>query len=180
MIYFFHHYELPAILQQAQIQQIIIETQQPTVNTEHNTSDRNNDNNDNGNSTYSSANQNINQSEPMNETNSNNAVDSNSSSNDTTNQLQSQNSDINNESFDLENYHLFINKRYKSVQNKNSIEIKIFLKDYSNLIKEIDLINDKRRLNHLIKMMTEIKPKKNVSSNYNLEHPIFNQIENQI
>lgn len=31
MIYFFHHYELPAILQQARIQQIIIESQnQPT------------------------------------------------------------------------------------------------------------------------------------------------------
>ena len=28
MIYFFHHYELPAILQQARIQQIIIENQQ--------------------------------------------------------------------------------------------------------------------------------------------------------
>ena len=32
MIYFFHHYELPAILQQARIQQIIIESQnQPTA-----------------------------------------------------------------------------------------------------------------------------------------------------
>lgn len=37
MIYFFHHYELPAILQQARIQQFIIETQQQAQHTNQNT-----------------------------------------------------------------------------------------------------------------------------------------------
>lgn len=46
MIYFFHHYELPAILQQARIQQIIIETQHSNSNNNNN---NNNDNNDNNN-----------------------------------------------------------------------------------------------------------------------------------
>ena len=36
MIYFFHHYELPAILQQARIQQIIIETHQQSTDSNGN------------------------------------------------------------------------------------------------------------------------------------------------
>lgn len=39
MIYFFHHYELPAILQQARIQQIIIENQQNGPGTRQNGTD---------------------------------------------------------------------------------------------------------------------------------------------
>ena len=39
MVFFFHHYELPAILQQARIQQIIIESQAQQGN-ENNGSDR--------------------------------------------------------------------------------------------------------------------------------------------
>jgi len=38
-VFFFHHYELPAILQQARIQQIILETQSQQGN-ENNRSDR--------------------------------------------------------------------------------------------------------------------------------------------
>ena len=40
MIYFFHHYELPVILQQARIQQIIIENQQHPDPNAPNISDR--------------------------------------------------------------------------------------------------------------------------------------------
>ena len=45
MIYFFHHYELPAILQQARIQQIIIESQQTS---EAEQAQNNNNNSDGG------------------------------------------------------------------------------------------------------------------------------------
>ena len=57
MVFFFHHYELPAILQQARIQQIIIETQAQQGNENANGSDGTDgsggtdqdDNNNNGN-----------------------------------------------------------------------------------------------------------------------------------
>jgi hypothetical protein len=43
MIFFFHHYELPLILQQARIQQIIIETRQNANMERGNEENRNND-----------------------------------------------------------------------------------------------------------------------------------------
>lgn len=47
MVYFFHHYELPAILQQARIQQIIIETQQQNAgNNGNNTGNNGSDHTD--------------------------------------------------------------------------------------------------------------------------------------
>ena len=46
MIYFFHHYELPAILQQARIQQIIIETQQQSNESSGNTNNNTDDTTD--------------------------------------------------------------------------------------------------------------------------------------
>jgi hypothetical protein len=49
MIYFFHHYELPLILQQARIQQILIETRQNRDANNRSNNDRNNhDNGDDG------------------------------------------------------------------------------------------------------------------------------------
>lgn len=90
MIYFFHHYELPAIMQQARIQQIIIETQHHPNNDNHNNDNNNHpDNNDNNNngagSSPSSSNTNTdtNSNENNNDnTNNNENVDNNSNSND--------------------------------------------------------------------------------------------------
>ena len=66
MIYFFHHYELPAILQQARIQQIIIETQQNSTTAETG----NNSTNNNSDTDGSGGNSNIN-NQPENDNNSN-------------------------------------------------------------------------------------------------------------
>ena len=79
MIYFFHHYELPAILQQARIQQIIIETQQNSTAAE--TGDNNANNNNNSDTDGSGGNSNINnQPESDNNPNTDNNEGSSSSS----------------------------------------------------------------------------------------------------
>jgi hypothetical protein len=85
MIYFFHHYELPAILQQARIQQILIESQT-------------NNNNNGGGSSSNSDEQHHNNNGDDDNSNSNNNNNNNSgeNSNQMTNEDQSQNGNVNN------------------------------------------------------------------------------------
>lgn len=86
MIFFFHHYELPTILQQARIQQIIIENQQqPTEGTDGSggaDSNANNENNDNDDDNNNNGNSETNLDRDTN-TNDSNSTETSSGSNNT-------------------------------------------------------------------------------------------------
>ena len=78
MIYFFHHYELPAILQQARIQKIIIETQQQSADSNGNSNGNNNDDATDGSGGSAAGDNNHSQNSNSSNNNSNNNNNNNS------------------------------------------------------------------------------------------------------
>ncbi|CAF0706416.1 unnamed protein product [Brachionus calyciflorus] len=153
MIYFFHHYELPMIIQQAQIQQIVFETQNNNQQANSSQPDESNDrsNNDDSNN-QGGTNPNI--ASQQNQTNNNeNFAENSTSSNDT-----NQNGQVDtNQSNNLQNSLELDSSNLKTVTLKSKVSCLSKLDLYQKYSKKWNLTDNSERFNILEKRTSFFK-----------------------